>query len=308
VGVEGSPGSADDKKRSSAPQARPHIAVRIGVYVFLCYVTLVVFGSLFSWFDNPIISAVGSNLVAGVFSNWLALRIFESLHIPDAGLRANHASAENLAIGVAGGIGSAALVLGLPLLLGAAHLVRVEGDEFSTGSLLFLTVLLAGGAIGEELMVHGYGFQALAAAVGPWAAIVPVGVLFALLHGSNPSSTWLSTGITGGFGIVFGYAWLRSRDLWLPIGLHFGWNFTLPLFGVNISGLRIRVTGYELSWTAGKLWSGGDYGPEASVLTGAVLVLLFVYIWKAPVRRQSSRITDPPAESTVCEPSPSSLS
>jgi len=296
-----------DKSRGRAGLA-PRTALRVGVYVFLCYVTLVVFGSLFSWFDNPILSAVGSNLVAGLFSNWLALRIFENLHIPDAGLHANRASAENLALGVAGGIGSAVLVLGPPLLVGAAHLVRVPDYDPSVGGLLFLTVLLAGGAMGEELMVHGYGFQAMVAAIGPWATIIPVGVLFALLHGSNPGSSWLSTAITGGFGIIFGYAWLRSRDLWLPIGLHFGWNFTLPLFGVNISGLRIRVTGYELSWTAGKLWSGGDYGPEASVLTLAVLVLLWVYVWKAPVRRQSSRIADPPAESAVCEPSPSSLS
>jgi membrane protease YdiL (CAAX protease family) len=115
----------------------------------------------------------------------------------------------------------------------------------------------------------------------------------------------LSTGITAGFGAVFGYAWLRSRDLWLPIGLHFGWNFTLPLFGVNISGLRIRVTGYELSWTAGNLWSGGDYGPEASILTLAVLALLFVFIRKAPVRRQFSAVVDV-AESAECEPSPPS--
>ena len=128
-----------------------------------------------------------------------------------------------------------------------------------------------------------------------------------MLHFDNPGATWFSTGITAGFGIVFGFAYLRSRDLWLPIGLHFGWNFTLPLFGVNISGLRIRMTGYQLSWTAGEMWSGGEYGPEASILTLAVVVLLFVYVWKAPVRRQSSPITDPPAESAVCEPSPSSL-
>jgi membrane protease YdiL (CAAX protease family) len=118
----------------------------------------------------------------------------------------------------------------------------------------------------------------------------------------------LSTAITAGFGILFGYAYLRSRDLWLPIGLHFGWNFTLPLFGVNISGLRIRVTGYELSWTAGKLWSGGEYGPEASILTAGVLILLAAYLWKAPVRRQSSPLTNPPAENAVCEPSPLSPS
>ena len=282
------------------------IAIRLGVYVLLCYITLAIFGGLFSWFENPILAAAGSVLVVGVFANWLALRIFEHLHVADAGLHLGVASAENLVIGLAGGIGSAALVLGPPLLVGAAHLTPAPAYEFSIGSVLFLIGLLAAGALGEELMIHGYAFQLLVRETGAWATIVPVAVIFALLHGSNPGSSWLSTAITAGFGVVFGYAWLRSRDLWLPIGLHFGWNFTLPLFGVNISGLRIRVTGYELSWTAGKLWSGGEYGPEASVLTLAVLFLLFAFIWKAPVRRQFSAVVDR-VESAECEPSPPPL-
>jgi len=283
------------------------LALRLGVYVFLCYVTLFVFGGLFSWFDNPILAAAGSVLVVGLFANWLALRIFEHLHIADAGLHVNRLSAENLLIGLVGGVGSAALVLGPPLIVGAAHLVRAPDFQPTAGTFLFLIALLGGGAIGEELMVHGYAFQLLVRTIGPWATILPVGILFALLHGSNPGSSWFSTGITAGFGILFGYAWMRSRDLWLPIGLHFGWNFTLPLFGVNISGLRIRVTGYEFSWTAGELWSGGEYGPEASVLTLGALVVLFAYLWKAPVRRQTSLIADP-VESAACEPSPSSPS
>jgi membrane protease YdiL (CAAX protease family) len=281
------------------------IAIRLGVYVLLCFITLLIFGGLFSWFENPILAAAGSVLVVGVFANWLVLRIFNQLHLADAGLHLNRASAENLAIGLAGGVGSAALVLGPPLLVGAAHLAPAAGYEFSIGSIAFLIALLAGGALGEELMIHGYAFQLLVREIGAWATIIPVAVIFAFLHGSNPGSSWLSTGITAGFGAVFGYAWLRSRDLWLPIGLHFGWNFTLPLFGVNISGLRIRVTGYELSWTAGNLWSGGDYGPEASILTLAVLALLFVFIRKAPVRRQFSAVVDV-AESAECEPSPPS--
>jgi len=165
--------------------------------------------------------------------------------------------------------------------------------------------LLAAGAAGEELFFRGYGFQLLLAALGPYATIVPVGVAFALLHSLNPNASWLGIANTAGFGILFGYAYLRSRDLWLPIGLHFGWNLTFPLFGATLSGLRINMTGYEISWTAGALWSGGDYGPEASVLTSAVLLLLFAFLWKAPIRRQSSPLTGPPAESAVCDPSPS---
>jgi membrane protease YdiL (CAAX protease family) len=167
---------------------------------------------------------------------------------------------------------------------------------------------LAAGSVGEELFFRGYGFQELLAAIGPWATIVPVGVIFGLLHGSNPGATWFSAANTAGFGILFGYAYLRSRDLWLPMGLHFGWNFTLPLFGVNVSGLRMKVTGYEMSWTAGSLWSGGVYGPEASILTSVVLIALFIYLYKAPIRRQVSPLTDPPAGSEVCEATPSSPS
>src|SRR5262249_29156370 len=150
--------------------------------------TMEVFGILFSLFDTPHLAAAGTVLVVGVFSNWLALRIFEHLHVADAGLHWGKASAENMAIGLGGGIVAAVLVLGPPLLIGAAHLVPARGYELTVGSLIFNTAVLAGGAVGEELMVHGYGFQLLIAAIGPWATVVPVGALFAFLHYTNPAS------------------------------------------------------------------------------------------------------------------------
>src|SRR3954467_907277 len=100
------------------------IAIRLGVYVLLCYITLAIFGGLFSWFENPILAAAGSVLVVGLFANWLSLRIFEQLPVAGIGLQAGRASAENLALGLAGGIVSASLVLGPPLVVGAAHLTR----------------------------------------------------------------------------------------------------------------------------------------------------------------------------------------
>ncbi len=278
------------------------------VYVALYFATVFVFSGLMVGIGGYLTGVTGTGLLAAVFANWLALRIYENRHVVEVGLWLNRRSAENLVLGLAGGAGTAALVLTPVLLVGAAHLTPTPADHPTVGTIIFVSILLAAGSMGEELFFRGYGFQELLAAVGPWATVIPVGVIFALLHGSNPGATWFSTANTAGFGILFGYAYLRSRDLWLPMGLHFGWNVTLPLFGVNVSGLRMKVTGYEMSWTAGSLWSGGEYGPEASILTSAVLIALFVYLRKAPIRRQVSPLTDPPAGSEVCEATPSSLS
>jgi hypothetical protein len=78
--------------------------------------------------------------------------------------------------------------------------------------------------------------------------------------------------------------------LWLPIGLHFGWNFTLPLLGANVSGLTMKLSGYEMQWSASPLWSGGEYGPEGSILIPVALLALALFLWKAPIRRQESRL------------------
>jgi len=210
---------------------------------------------------------------------------------------------DNMGMGIIGGAGAACLVLAPALLAGEAHISGTPQEQPSFAVVAFVVALLALGSMGEELMMRGYGFQILLANCGTWATIVPVGLIFAFLHTGNPNASWIGIANTAGFGILFGYAFVRSRDLWLPAGLHFGWNVTLPLFGVNVSGLRMKMTGHDMVWSAGTLWSGGEYGPEASVLTSFVMILLAVYIWKAPIRRQPSPLTDLPQiqKEDVCE-------
>jgi uncharacterized protein len=261
------------------------------------------FGFLMQALAGALAGMTLANLAAALFANWIALKIFAERPVTAIGLWWNRASADNFAVGLLGGIGAACVALVPPLGAGAAHFTRIADEQPTIWAAVFLSVFLLVGSAAEEILFRGFGFQTLVASFGAWAGIVPGAVLFGLLHLENPGATWLGIVNTMGFGAVFGYAFVRSRDLWLPIGLHFGWNFTLPLFGVNVSGLRMDETGYEMSWTAGALFSGGAYGPEASVLTSAVVVLLFLYVWKAPVRRQASPLTDPPAESAVCDSS-----
>jgi len=146
-----------------------------------------------------------------------------------------------------------------------------------------LAVLLAVAAMKEEVAFRGYPFQRLLDAGGdrwgPVLAIAVVSVFFGLVHWNNPSRTVASTANTALIGGVLALAYLRTRALWLPFGLHFGWNFMLGVgFGLPVSGIRdfaVLVRGHA----TGPVWlTGGDYGIEGSAVATVVILLSVIPI------------------------------
>jgi membrane protease YdiL (CAAX protease family) len=271
------------------------ISLQVGLFIFFYLLFLVATGFLV-WGFGYLAGVTLSGFLAALGANLVAMRIYEGGRLWQIGFPWNRAAARNIGLGLVGGAGSAILVMVVPLASRAAAIVPLADSAANVRTLLYVTVMLFFGAAGEEMLFRGYGFQILLRNFGPYATILPVGVLFAALHTTNPHASALGLVNTAGFGMIFGYAFLRSRDLWLPIGLHFAWNVTLPLFGANVSGITIRVTSYVLQWKAGPVWSGGEYGPEASLLTSAVLFALFAFVRMAPVRRQENPLIDGLAE------------
>jgi hypothetical protein len=264
------------------------LALRILVYVILAVAGMWVFpGLLAVAFGGYLISSALGVFLAAVIANALVMRIFERARLADLGLGWNPASVRNLLVGLVGGTGAACVVLAGPVVFRLADFQAVPGADPHWRTALFVVVILVFGAVGEEMLFRGYAFQALMSKAGPFATILPFGILFGLAHRLNPGASTLAVFNTVAWGVLLGYAFLRSLDLWLPIGLHLGWNWALPLFGVNLSGFTMDVTGYALHWNIGPLWSGGSYGPEGGILTSGIIVVLFLYLWKAPVRRQS---------------------
>jgi len=272
------------------------VALRVGLYVLVVFAGMFVFGWGLSALGGYLVAAAVGEFLAATVANTLAMRIFERASLADIGLGWTPASVRNLLIGLAGGTGAACLILAGPIVAGLAEFHAVPGAETHGRTLLFVIVILLFGAVGEEMLFRGYGFQVMVAFFGPFATILPVGVLFGLAHASNLGITTLGLVNTMIWGVLLGWAFVRSGDLWLPIGLHLGWNWALPLFGVNLSGFTMEVTGYALHWKIGPLWSGGAYGPEGGLLTSAMTILLFVYLWKAPVRPQSPLLLRGPEE------------
>jgi membrane protease YdiL (CAAX protease family) len=270
------------------------LLLRVGVFALIALLGYeFVFPIIIAFLGAPVfvISTLGVFASAAV-ANALALRIYERGNLADIGLGWTAASRRNLSLGMLGGMGAALAVVLIPLVLRIADFEPVAGEPFRWPSLLFVSILLLFGAVGEEMLFRGYGFQVLVKGMGAYATILPVAVLFGLAHSQNLNFGPLALFNTILWGVVFGYAYLRGGDLWLPIGLHFGWNWTLPLLGANLSGFTMDVTGYAMHWKLGGrmvgLMSGGAYGPEGGLLTTAVAIGLFFYLGKAPIQHQEA--------------------
>jgi hypothetical protein len=265
------------------------LIVRLAVFTVFSVAGLRLLGTLLYWLSgNLLLTSVLAVFLTAIAVNALLMRIYEGAGLALAGLPWSAQTRRNLGIGLAAGAGSALLLLTGAVISPAAEIVAAGEGPTDWSAVLFVSALLFVGAAGEEILFHGYGFQILVAGLGPWAAILPVSVLFAVAHTGNPDINVLGIVNTFGWGVLLGYAFWRSGDLWLPIGLHAGWNLALPLAGVPLSGFTMNLTGYTVRWKAGPLWSGGEYGLEGSILTSAILLLLLVLLPRMPLRRQAA--------------------
>jgi uncharacterized protein len=239
------------------------------------------------WFELVYRSALLVLLLAGYGAMGY---VFQRQRTPlkSMGLVRRATSAKEFGTGAAFGWG-AMVVCVLPMAVIGGFTVTFWTSPRQFGLLfLDLLVLLVAG-LAEEVIFRGYPFQRLIDGVGPVMATLIASAVFAFRHLGNPDSSLASTLVTVLAGWLFAIAYLRTRALWLPWGLHFAWNASMGiLFGLPISGLRMFSPVISTN-PHGPLWLTGDgYGPEGSavaavVLLGSLGVLMFVtrdYAWE----------------------------
>ncbi len=157
-------------------------------------------------------------------------------------------------------------------------------------------VMLLCGALAEELMFRGYPFQHLEQGIGSLGAVVVFSVFYGALHLLNPSVSRWGIANTVLIGILLAIAYLRTRALWLPWGIHFGWNATLGfLFGLPVSGFRFFNVITHTTVTGPTWVTGGNYGVEASAAAAGAIAVGALLVWQLPLRklRQPTRLAAP---------------
>jgi len=292
----------------TSPFRGAHSAVRVLVGLGILYTALwvirVIMGVgpnlLLKYLDaSPNVRAyLGSTLNYGVgiaaylLLPAIALRAVLRLRAPKAFFPFNHGWWKDLLFGFV----VEGLVLSLLFMFEvAAGWLSVESWSWNTIAAEALArtawvglLINTGVAIGEETVFRGYLLTGLKAAIGKWGGLSLMMIVFGLFHlpaylaaGLESAGLGLAIVLATLLGGLFGWIYLRTDSLWLPVSLHFTWNFvendllnlSADSGNPNLVGAATRLQ-YPLN--GAQLGLGGVMMLE---LLAAVVIAVIVWLW-----------------------------
>lgn len=227
-------------------------------------------------------SALGAGLVDAMLllQTWFFLSVLDRRSFRTAGLWFYSGWGRELLLGA--GAGAALIVLVAGSLV-ASGLIAYRGfsDGGAWSGIAAWGVVLFLAAAFEEIAFRGYAFQRLADSLGPLGAVAVFSGLFGVAHLKNPAATPLSTANTVLAGVLLAAAYLKTRGLWLPIGLHWAWNFSMgPILSLPVSGFKFGTTLLRTEVSGAEWLSGGAYGPEGSVVLTLFCTAAVAAVWR----------------------------
>ena len=178
---------------------------------------------------------------------------------------------KEIATGIALGVTLSASSVLLLWLLGAYEVRSVVPTEEWGRVLLAALPIPIYSSIVEELAIRGVVTRQIARMFSPAAALIVSAILFGAIHLMNDNaSLTIGAGLVVQAGMLLGVAYLWTQRLWLPIGLHFAWNFMQAgSVGGALSGSK--VSAIMTTVPRGPEWlSGGAFGIEGSIITTLV--------------------------------------
>jgi membrane protease YdiL (CAAX protease family) len=263
------------------------IAFLIGGAIRLAYAFLITARPhvvLGEFFQNMVFRglSVGVALVAG----YICAKLLEGLPWHSLGLWFHQSWFRDLVVGSVIGFSSLAVATGIATI-GRGLTFTTSSRAELTGvieTLLLSGVLFVVAALAEEALFRGYPLQTFTRARLVWLAVFLTSVPFAAVHLRNPNVaagfTFVNTALAG---VWLAVAYLRTRSLWFPLGVHWSWNWALgSVFGLPVSGIN-NLAPHPLFHGAdlGPAWlTGGAYGIEGGIACTATLLLSTAFIWR----------------------------
>jgi uncharacterized protein len=201
--------------------------------------------------------------------------------ISEQGLRLRAGWLGETGMGVAIGWAIAVFCI-LPVVVFGAVFVHLSFSIASFGWLLADAAYFALGTLAIQVAFRGYPFQCAIAAIGEFPAALMLSVLYGILNAWLPSANHASMAVNIALALLLSMATLRTRALWLPWGLHFGWVASRALlFGLPVSGISSHSPVIQGDTVAAIGLTGGDFGMDGSWLAFIAILLAMPFVYRA---------------------------
>lgn len=259
--------------------------VRIILGLIICMAALIIGQQIFVHLPRVnTLSAGVRNLIKGLFVSSLLIfsysffyRKFEKREITELSTKG---IGKSLLFGIVTGASLQALTILVIFLFGSFMIIAV--NSITTLIIPFTVAFTV--AILEEVLLRGIVFRIAEEKLGSIKAIIISSFIFGGLHVFNPHITIISVLCILAVGVLLSAAYMYYRSLWLPIAIHFAWNFTQNgIFGAITSGNEKTDSLFSSIIGGPDVLTGGLFGPEGSVqaflfcLIAAIYVLIQLY-------------------------------
>jgi len=212
---------------------------------------------------------------------------FEHKSVWDLGLKVRRDIVLGFVLGVFVGISMITIVFLIEYGLGLVHVKVnsvIEVKFVIYGLLASLSV-----AFMEELVFRGYFLQSVLPSLGEEPSFLISSIAFGLMHIFNPNVNFLAIVVISVIGVLLAICYLKTRTLYMPMGLHFAWNFFEGyIYGFPISGNKVE--GVLVTMVEGATWlTGGEFGPEGSLIgliISLVVTLIAFILYSSNKRKQ----------------------
>ena len=258
------------------------------LFIVAAFLSIIGYGLLISgyqgadYFAHPSLTVVAAAIILGLYA--LFVRWIER-HWP-ADLPLGKLVPHTL-LGIL--VGFIIMVLVVSTIV-AMRDATVTWKGFSVEKQFSVCMMFLAVAVGEEMIFRGVIFRWIDERWNTWVALLISAILFGWMHISNDNATWWSSlAIAVEAGLLLGAAYKWSGSLWVPIGIHWAWNYTQGnIFGLAVSGSDAGETMLTTIVNGPDIITGGAFGPEASIIS-VILGTFFTIVFLANCYRRTPR-------------------
>lgn len=215
---------------------------------------------------------------AFIGSSMIMWKAFEKNKFRFMGLTNIKKGYKELVVGLLLGAITITVVGVILLLIGEVTLVNSLSNpnisyELLSGLIAFIAV-----GFGEEIFGRAYCMSVLKQTRNKYIVLGVSAAIFAEMHLGNSGISFLALINLFLVGILFGYMFMKSGNVWMPIGFHITWNyFQGYVLGFQVSGNEVRGI-YQLNNVGNTFFNGGIFGPEGGIIVTVILIITFFIV------------------------------